>query len=128
MVKLNGGADGKYVCNHVLCQFGDVIPFLQNHPELPATSGKLLHLLTDPQKSAYLRVELAAVIDCGERFVKATYNLEGDGPLVFQCYDIIAAFPLFTLLPQLGSCGCFSLKPTYSALGKLCKVMCEVGP
>ena len=92
MVKPNGGADGKYVCNQVLCQFGDVIPFLQNHPELsPATSGKLLHLLTDPQKSAYLRVELAAVIDCGERFVKATYNLEGDGPLVFQCYDIIAA-------------------------------------
>ena len=29
------------------------------------------------------------VIDCGEPFVKATYTLEGDGPLVLECYEII---------------------------------------
>ena len=26
-------------------------------------------------------------IDVGEHFVKATYYLEGDGPLVFSCYE-----------------------------------------
>ena len=78
------------VCNQVLCQFGDVLPFLQSHPEMsPATTGKLLQLLSDPQRNAFLRVELAALIDCGESFVKATYNLEGDGPLVFKCHEIL---------------------------------------
>ena len=74
-MKPDCGADGKYVIRS--CQFGDVIPFLQNHPELYAMSGKLLQLLTDPQKSAYLRVKLAAVINCGERFVKAIYIQPG---------------------------------------------------
>ena len=32
-------------------------------------------------------MELAAVVDIGELFVKATYYLEGDGPLVFSCYE-----------------------------------------
>ena len=36
-------------------------------------------------------MELAAVVDAGEPFVKATYNLEGDGALVFKCYDQIQA-------------------------------------
>ena len=26
-------------------------------------------------------------MDWGELFVKATYNLEGDGPLAFTCYE-----------------------------------------
>ena len=30
-----------------------------------------------------LKLELAATIDVGEHFVKATYFLEGDGPLIF---------------------------------------------
>ena len=34
-------------------------------------------------------MELAAVIDVGKNFVKATYNLEGDGALVLQCYEEI---------------------------------------
>ncbi len=36
-----------------------------------------------------LKLELAAVIDIGTFFVKATYNLEGDGPLVLTCYEEI---------------------------------------
>jgi len=36
-----------------------------------------------------LAVELAITIDVGEALVKATYALEGDGPLVFRCYDVI---------------------------------------
>lgn len=34
-----------------------------------------------------MKLELAAVIDLGEVFVKATYNLEGDGPLSFTAYE-----------------------------------------
>ena len=30
-------------------------------------------------------------IDVGEHFVKATYFLEGDGPLVFTCYEKLKA-------------------------------------
>ena len=36
-----------------------------------------------------LMVELAITVDAGESFVKATFYLEGDGPLVFNCYDKI---------------------------------------
>ena len=36
-------------------------------------------------------VELAITVDAGEPFVKATYFLEGDGPLVFSCYEKILA-------------------------------------
>ena len=30
---------------------------------------------------------MAVTVDVGEIFVKATYYLEGDGPLVFSCYE-----------------------------------------
>ena len=31
------------------------------------------------------------MIDSGKHFVKATYYLEGDGPLVFSCYERLSA-------------------------------------
>lgn len=78
------------VCHQVLWQFGDILPFLQSHPEFsPATTARLLELLSDAHRMAHLQLELAAVVDCGEKFVKATYTLEGDGPLVFKCYEIL---------------------------------------
>ena len=61
--------------------FADVLPFLEELA--PSTCRKLLAILVDTQKSSKLQLELAAVIDAGEAFVKATYKLEGDGPLVF---------------------------------------------
>ena len=36
-------------------------------------------------------VETAAVVDAGSEFVKTTYTLEGDGPLVLICYEKIQA-------------------------------------
>ena len=36
-------------------------------------------------------VELGATIDAATPFVKATYNLEGDGPLALSCYEAISA-------------------------------------
>ena len=46
------------------------------------------YVFSDRQKYEYLQLELAVVIDAGEPFVKATYNLEGDGALAFKCYEI----------------------------------------
>ncbi len=34
-------------------------------------------------------MELATVVDVGEHFVKATYDLLGDGVLVLSCYEQI---------------------------------------
>ena len=36
-------------------------------------------------------MELAVVIDAGVHFVNATYDLEGDGPLIFSCYEYLSA-------------------------------------
>ena len=78
------------VCNQVLYQFGDVLPFLQQHPDFsPATTRKLTELLTDPQKLICLQLELASVIDAGEMFVNSTYALEGDSQLVFKCFEVV---------------------------------------
>ena len=41
----------------------------------------------DPDTDRDLDIELAAMIDAGKHFVQATYYLEGDGPLVFTCYE-----------------------------------------
>ena len=68
--------------------FADVQPFLETHTDIsPATRGKLLSMLRDDEEKKYLMVELAATIDAATPFVKATYNLEGDGPLVMTCYE-----------------------------------------
>ena len=48
-----------------------------------------------------LKLELAATIDVGEHFVKATYFLEGDGPLVFACYEKLST------VSQLCQATCF---------------------
>ena len=37
-----------------------------------------------------MQLELAAIVDAGEPFVKATYQLEGDGALAFRCYEIFS--------------------------------------
>ena len=37
----------------------------------------------------YLQIELALVVDYGRAFVTATYKLEGGGPLVFSCFEVI---------------------------------------
>ena len=80
------------VMNQLLKLFGDVLPFLEENTGLsPATRGKLLSNLNDPQQKSYLMVELAVTVDAGMPFVQATYNLEGDGPLALTCYETISA-------------------------------------
>ena len=71
-----------------MLQFGDIEPFLNRNADLGRSSRpKLLAILSDQEKLKCLKLELAAVIDWGEVFVKATYNLEGDGPLSFTAYE-----------------------------------------
>ena len=78
------------VMNQVMIQFGFIAPFLQKHEDIgPATQAKLLEILSQTQSLLLLKVELAAVIDLGEHFVKGTYRLEGDGYLVLSCYEEI---------------------------------------
>ena len=48
----------------------------------------LLELLSNYTKSTQLQMELAISVDVGNVFVKATYNLEGDGPLVLSHMNI----------------------------------------
>ena len=54
-----------------------------------STRPKLLFFFDDSQKLNHLKIELAAVVDWGEPFVKATYKLESNGPLAFTCYEAI---------------------------------------
>ena len=47
-------------------------------------------MLQNPTVKVYVHIELAAIVDAGEAFIKATYNLEGDGPFVLRCYEILS--------------------------------------
>lgn len=71
--------------------YWSVEPFLQEVTLSPATVEKLLSVLRNTNEKKLLQVELAATIDASLPFVKCTYNLEGDGPLVLSCYDTISA-------------------------------------
>ena len=53
----------------------------------PVTKTKLLSFFSDSLKKDNLQIELAAIVDYGKPFVKATYKLEGDGSLAFECYE-----------------------------------------
>lgn len=79
------------VMKQLMDLFGDVEPFLEEVTVSPATVEKLLSVFRNPREKKLLQVELAVTIDAGMPFVKATYNLEGDGPLVLTCYDTISA-------------------------------------
>ena len=110
--------------------FGDVLPFLEENPVLaPATRRKLLSILQDSQKNSKLQLELAAVIDVGEPFVKATYKLEGDGALVFSCFDVLASlevriktayFPNLTAVSAKLSAGNPARSQQFEQYGRLC--------
>ena len=79
------------VMKQLLELFGDVEAFLTMHDQAPATRHKLLQFLQDPQKKAFLEVELAIIVDAGMPFVQATYKLEGDGHLALECYEVISS-------------------------------------
>ena len=49
-----------------------------------------MEIFNFPADSKDLELALAAFVDGGNHFVSATYYLEGDGPLVFSCYERLA--------------------------------------
>ncbi len=76
--------------HQVMAYFGDIGPFLESNPELARTTRKtLLDQLGNSNTKALIQIELAAIVDAGEPLVKATYKLEGDGPLGFHCYEVL---------------------------------------
>ena len=79
------------VMNLVLEYFADVEPFVRENDHLaPATRAHLMEIFNSPADSKDLELELAAFVDGGNHFVSATCYLEGDGPLVFSCYERLA--------------------------------------
>ena len=88
--------------NKAVCKFevikqliellGDLLSFLEENTSIsPATRGKPLGMLRNPQEKAYLMVELAVTVDTALPFVKATYVLDGDGRLALSCYESISS-------------------------------------
>ena len=68
------------------------MPFLQENENLsPATRQQLLEIIDNPRDLQDLYLELAVIVDAGAHFVKATYYLEGDEPLIFSCYERLSA-------------------------------------
>ena len=58
--------------NQVLTQFGDIEPFLKENQDIaPRLADHLRVPLDDQERRKLLIMELAAVIDAGEAFVKA---------------------------------------------------------
>jgi len=81
--------------------FPDVENFVQSSDNLsPATVRKLKEILNDPLKKTQLKIELSVVVDAGALFVKATYNLEGDGSLVLSAYEELRKIYHFISVPH----------------------------
>lgn len=77
--------------------FGDVERFVTTADLSPATKMKLQSIINNPTHKSQLIIELAITVDAVEPFVKATYFLEGDGPLVFDCYETVFGLTLFII-------------------------------
>lgn len=81
------------VMHHIHNCFEDVNCFLHdNSLKLPkATTQKMLEILDDEPRCRKLKMELAMTVDGMEPFVKATYNLEGNGSIAIQVYEQLQA-------------------------------------
>ena len=70
-------------------QCGEVSAFHAATDVAPKSYQKLQTLLQN--FGTNLLIELAVIVDVGEPFVKACYNLEGDGPLAPVCYEMLSS-------------------------------------
>ena len=78
----------------LLVHFGDVDQFLQEAEATklaPQIVPQIRETLSYQESRINVQLQLAAIVDVGHHFVTATYHLEGDGPLVFSCYDKLQA-------------------------------------
>ena len=80
---------------------GDVKPFLEDNEDIGPTLCPKFLSFHDPQTKSKLQVKITATVDWGEPFVRACYNLEGDGPLALESYervDQIVAKSIYQML------------------------------
>ena len=56
-----------------------------------ATLQNLLDKFENPHDHQDVRLELATILDASIHYVKSTYSLEGDGLLIFSCYEHLSA-------------------------------------
>ena len=74
-----------------MVQFEYLCLFLSSGEDfVSALRPKLVAVLDDQNQSRLLQMKLAATINAGGPFVKATYHLEKDSSLAFESYEIIA--------------------------------------
>lgn len=66
----------------------------------PQLLPQLQAIFFDPERVVNLKLKLAITSDVGEHFVKATYYLEGDGPLVLSCYEKLHVVAQACQVPQ----------------------------
>ncbi len=95
-----------------MLQFGDIEPFLTRNVDLgPTLRPKLLKIITDVNSRSHLQMELAAVIDVGEHFVKATYNLGLNTSkinlvMTLHLHSMLLKLPGYFLPPRLMTFNC----------------------
>ena len=80
------------VAKKLMEQFGDVQRFIDDMVKenvAPQTSRQLADFSSDLNKAFNLKLEQAALVDVGEVFVKDTYVLEENGPLVLSCFETL---------------------------------------
>lgn len=73
-------------------QFGDVQQFIDDMVRenvAPQISRQLVDFFSHLNNVVSRKLELAALVDVGKVFVKDTYILEGDGSLVFSCFETL---------------------------------------
>ena len=80
------------VYKQLMEQFGNVqriIDDVVRENVAPQISRQLVDFFSHLNKVISLKLELAALVDVGEVFVKAAYILEGDGPFVLSCFETL---------------------------------------
>ena len=106
--------------NHLLKSFGDVSSFLDK-ADLPSSKLQLQEILSDPPKNRKLHMELVITVDAMEPFVKATYRLEGDGPLMLKAYEEIATLSAWILNQHYPNTKAVAKTLTTERLGEMSK-------
>ena len=80
------------VYKQLMEQFGNVqriIDDVVKENVAPQISRQLVDFFSHLSKVISLKLELAALVDVGEVFVKAAYILEADGPFVLSCFETL---------------------------------------
>ena len=79
-------------------KFSFVESFIDQMKPDSACRIELLEIQSNPVLWHSVQLEMACLLDSSDMFVKATYKLEGDGPLIFRAEEILASIEAFIVL------------------------------